>query len=145
MKSTAIAVILLSSGLIAMGDDKATEATEKKKEGMPETWFPKVDGVFTKGEFIDLSSPKGARLYIRYGPISDSGVELERVDETGKVVWRYQVESLGVSHSKYRHDVWIRIEGKNIQVTSIGAKTINEVVDLETGRKVSRIITETQR
>lgn len=121
------------------------EATAGHGDAIPKSVFPKVDGIFTKGEFIDLSDPKGERLYIRYGPISDSGVELERINGAGKVIWLYQVAPLGVSHSKYRHEVWTRIEGKKIWVTSIGAKTINEVIDLETGKQASRSISESKR
>jgi hypothetical protein len=40
-------------------------------------WFEHVDGIFTKAEYIDLSPDGTDRLDIRYGPISDSGVELE--------------------------------------------------------------------
>ena len=145
MKLPAIALILLFSVSLASGEEKPVEVAETHSKGMPKSWFPNVDGIFTKGEFIDLSATKGERLYIRYGPISDSGVELERVNGAGKVLWRYQVAPLGVSHSKYNHNVWTRIEGKKIQVTSVGAKTITETIDLETGAKVSRSIHETKR
>lgn len=145
MKFFPIALILLFSVSMVSGEEKPVEVTETQIKSMPKSWFPSVDGIFTKGEFIDLSSTKGERIYIRYGPISDSGVELERVDGAGKVVWRYQVAPLGVSHSKYNHSVWTRIENKKIQVTSIGAKTIIETINLDTGTKVSRSIHETQR
>jgi len=144
MKSTAISAILFFSALTAWGDQKAPEAVEKQAEELPETWFPNVDGFATKGEFIDLSAPEKGRLYIRYGAYYDSGVEVEKVDGAGKVVWRYQMERLGVAHKKYRHEVRARIDGKNIRVTSVGVKRINEVIDLATGKKVSRTIIESE-
>jgi len=123
---------------IAFGQKPETQ------QAIPETWFPHADGSTTKGEFIDLNSKTKERLYIRYGPISDSGVELERANSDGKIVWRTQVKPLGVKHSKYNHEVWIRIDDGKIQVTSIGSKTIIEVIELETGKQLSRSIHETK-
>ena len=100
-------------------------------------WFDHVDGTFTKGEYIDLNTNATERLYIRYGPISDSGVELERTTNN-VVVWRTHVQPLGVMHSKYRHEVNVRIDGEKIVVTSSGARRIYEVHSFKTGEIISR-------
>ena len=109
-----------------------------------ERWFPHVDGVFTKGEFIDLNTNATERLYIRYGPISDRGVELERTTNN-VVVWRAHVAPLGVIHSKYHHEVRVRLEDDKIFVTSIGAQQIFEVRALKTGALISRKIDDVRR
>src|SRR3954454_16431956 len=112
MKTIALLLLSLTLSLVCRAGDTVEER-----------WFPHVDGIFTKGEFIDLNTNTTERLYIRYGPISDSGVELERT--TNNVfVWRVHVRPLGVIHSRYRHDVRVRIEGDKILVTSIGAQQI---------------------
>jgi len=107
-------------------------------------WFGSVDGIFTKGEFIDLNTNATERLYIRYGPISDSGIELERT-ANNVVVWRAHVQPLGIEHSKYRHEVRVRIEDDNILVTSIGAEQIYEVHSLKTGAIISRKVEDVRR
>jgi hypothetical protein len=104
-------------------------------------WFKSVDGVFTKGEFIDTDSKTHERLWIRYGPISDSGVELE-LTVGDSLRWRAHVQPLGVEHSKYNHQVWLRIIDGQIFVTSRGARTIRETRDLKTGNLISRDVTD---
>ena len=133
MKIIAPALICVSLGLVW----RATDAVEKR-------WFDRVDGVFTKGEFIDINADGTDRLYVRYGPISDSGVELERTTNNA-VTWRVHVQPLGVAHSKYRHEVHVRIEGEEVRVTSFGAKQIFEVRTLKTGKLISRTVAEVQR
>src|SRR5688572_17272236 len=91
--------------------------------------FPTVDGVLTKGEYIDTNPTTKERLDFRYGPIRDSGVELE-LTVGDKIVWREYVEPLYVSHSKYNHKVFVRVEDGKIYVTSVGARRIFEVRDL---------------
>jgi hypothetical protein len=126
MKTTAFVLLTL----MVCGVCHASELIEKR-------WFDHVDGTFTKGEYIDLNTNATERLYIRYGPISDSGVELERTTNN-VVVWRTHVQPLGVSHSKYRHEVHVRIDGEKIVVTSSGARRIYEVHTLMTGEIISR-------
>lgn len=104
-----------------------------------EPWFPHIDGIFAKAEYIDLSTNATQRLYIRYGPISDSGVELESTTNN-VVVWRTHVQPLGVAHSKYRHDVQVRIEDGKIRVMSLGTRHILEFHSLKTGALLSRKI-----
>lgn len=107
-----------------------------------ETWFEFIDGTGARAEYIDLNLKTHDRLFIRYGPMSDSGVELERVID-GKVLWRKHVEPLGVEHSKYRHEVHVsidRLTPDTIRVTSIGKSIIYEARALSDGRKISREI-----
>ena len=53
------------------GEEKPGEVTKTDSKVMPKSWFPNVVGIFVKGKFIDFSSTKGERLYIRYGPMAD--------------------------------------------------------------------------
>jgi hypothetical protein len=116
------------------------------KPVMEESWFKDVDGVFTKGEFIDLDTKTNERLYIRYGPISDSGVELERV-LGNRVLWRAHVQPLGVEHSKYVQKVFVHIDPSEagiVWVNSIGAQQIFEAHNLKNGAFISRKIADTK-
>ena len=79
--------------------------------------FGDVDGVFAAAEYIHVDSASNDRLYFRYGRISDSGVELERI-VNGKQKWLVHVDPLGVIHSKYRHEVHVTIENNEIRVNS---------------------------
>src|ERR1039457_1688063 len=100
-------IVLVLLTLTLCGHSHAADSVEKQ-------WFGSVDGIFTKGEFIDLNTNVTERLYIRYGPISDSGVELERT-ANNVVVWRAHVQPLGVEQSKYRHEVRVRIEDDKVR------------------------------
>src|SRR5678815_804470 len=128
MKTVALILLLLATTCVSHAGDTNT---------VEETWFPHIDGIFSKAEYIDLTTNATERLYIRYGPISDSGVELERT-RGAVVAWRVHVRPLGGEHSKYRHDVRIRIDDGKIYVTSVGAQQIFEVRDLKTGAFISR-------
>jgi len=112
--------------------------------GVGKSQFPHVDGNFTKGEFIDLNTNATERLYIRYGPISDSGVELERTTNN-VVVWRAYVRPLYVTHSGYIHNVSIRIENNRILVSSSGEQHIFEVRALKDGAFISRKVVDAKR
>jgi hypothetical protein len=135
MKIASLILLLLTATFVSHAGDTNT---------VEESWFPHIDGIFSKAEYIDLNTNATERLYIRYGPISDSGVELER-SRGDVVVWRVHVRPLGVVHSKYRHDVRIRIDDGKIQVTSIGAQQIFEVRDLKTGAFISRKVEDVRR
>ena len=74
---------------------------------LPPSKFPEIDGIFARAEYIDIGNQD--QLFFRYGGISDSGVELERV-VNGQIAWRVYAPALGVGHSKYRHDATIRVE-----------------------------------
>jgi hypothetical protein len=118
------------------------------------SWFSTIDGMAYKAEYIDLNTNNTERLYIRYSPISDSGVELERTTNN-VVLWRTHVQSLGVAHSKYCHAVNIILDsdqiivfsaggldvcknGNSIYANSDGAKQIHEIHSLKTGKLISR-------
>ncbi|MGO9204342.1 MAG: hypothetical protein ACLQM8_27805 [Limisphaerales bacterium] len=124
--------------------DPSLDAVRVFRPTFEKRWFACVDGIFTKGEFIDLNTNATERLYIRYGPISDSGVELERTADN-VVFWRAHVQPLGVEQSKYRHEVRVRIQDDNILVTSIGAEQIYEVHSLKTGAIISRRVEDVRR
>jgi hypothetical protein len=133
MKTITLVLLILRIGF----SSQASDTIEKP-------WFPYVDGIFTKAEFIDLNTNLTERLYIRYGPISDSGVELEKTTSNA-VVWRVHVQPLGVAHSKYYHEVRVRIDEDKILVTSTGAKRIFEVHSLKSGALISRKVEDVQR
>ena len=132
MKTITLLLVSLCLGLVC----RAADAIEP-------SWFPHIDGIFAKGEYIDLNTNATEKLYIRYGPITDSGVELERTTNN-VVVWRVHVQPLGVEHSKYRHQVNVRIEDDKIVVISIGeqqdmgVRRTVEFHSLKTGELISR-------
>ena len=130
MKTIALFLLILSLSVVC----RAADAIE-------ESWYHCIDGWSCKAEYIDLNTNATERLYIRYGPISDSGVELERTTNN-VVVWRVHVQPLGVAHSKYDHEVRVRIRDDQIQVTSIGFREIYEVRSLKTGAFISRKVTD---
>ena len=84
---------------------------------LQKSYFDEVDGVFAAAEYIHVDSATNDRLYFRYGRISDSGVELERV-VNGKTKWLVYVDPLGVNHNKYRHEVFVTIENNEILINS---------------------------
>lgn len=78
-----------------------------------------------------------------HGPITDSGVQLIRVDltpSTPPIVWDAFAEPLGVDHSKYRHDAHVFVHGDRCVLVSDGAATFVEIRDLATGALVKRWI-----
>lgn len=94
------------------------------------------DNFGTKGS---LNLPDGGLLEFRYGPINDSGVELRRLDRGGNVLWEQGCVPLGVRHSKYRHDVFVQIEGLTVKVVSRGSYgTFVERLDLDSGNRLAR-------
>jgi hypothetical protein len=109
---------------------------------LEERWFSDLDGTFEKEERVDIPGAAEDVLSFRYGPISDSGVELERAARGGAVLWRVHVQPLGIAHSKYHHEVKVRVDGDRIVVESVGAQRIVEVRELATGKQVSREVTD---
>jgi hypothetical protein len=136
-------LILSLSCMLAMWEGIFAEDDPKvgSVAAMESTWFPRVDGETILGQFIDLPSKTGGRLFVRYGSNYDSGVELERVTADGKVLWRKHVKPLGVAHSIYVHHVFVRIKDQRIIVRSEGADVIFEIRDLESGKKIFREVT----
>jgi hypothetical protein len=134
-------IILLLSTLLVASLSGCSRAPSRTTGTIEDSWFPHVDGIFVKGEYIDLNTNNTERLYIRYGPISDSGVELEKTTNS-IVLWRVHVKPVGdLEYSKYHNDVRVRIWDNQIWVTSTGAKQIFEVRSLKTGAFISRKVT----
>ncbi len=121
-----------------------TGSQTNRESVIEQQWFSPVDGRSTKGEFIDLNSNATEKLYIKYCPIADSGVELERWSNN-VVVWRAHLQPLGVEHSMYVHRVNVSVEKKGVFVLSRGARNISEVHSLKTGALISREVYDERR
>ncbi|HLX72220.1 MAG TPA: hypothetical protein VKV04_21595 [Verrucomicrobiae bacterium] len=130
----------------------ATDLIEK-------SWFPTING-WDKGEYIDLNTNNTERLYIRYSPVTDNGVELEKTSNN-VVLWRTHVQPIipfsQQVHSKYCHEVNVHAlvdsdqiivisaaglsvgrEGDSIYANSKDAKKVFEIRSLKTGELISR-------
>jgi hypothetical protein len=144
MKSVVLVLLVFCIGV----SSRAADPQARRATGQPvveNRWFDNVDGIIIKGEFIDLNTNATDRLYIRYSPISDRGVELERTTKSD-LLWRGHVQCFGVSHSKYSQHVSVRIEDKQILVEiENGAQRIFETHDLKTGGLISREVTDVRR
>jgi hypothetical protein len=57
-----------------------------------------------------LKLSDGGVLEFRYSRISDSGVQLRRLDRQGRIVWAQNCEGLGVMHSEYFQEVFVYLE-----------------------------------
>ena len=55
------------------------------------------------------------------------------------------MESLMVDHSAYQQEVSAWVEGDALHVKIEGYKIANEVIDLKTGKQLSRKVTEKER
>ncbi len=82
----------------------------------------------------------GVVLAYLYGQISDSGVQVVRLEPgTGKQLWQSFCEPLGVTHSRYVHRAAVVTEEGRVKVTSRGSSgTFVELLDLGTGKLVKR-------
>lgn len=117
-------------------------ADQQAEEGQPvepdieDAHLNPADGSHIRGEFIDLGDNDW--LLLRYMPIVDSGVEIERVTD-GEVVWRVHADGLGVAHSRYKHDIRAEVEDGQLILNSYGsAGTFMERRDLVTGALLER-------
>jgi len=125
---------------------------------LPESRFPCIDGEFDKAQYIDLAAIEARkeqatfdayredpgqmdRLYIRYSPLADSGVELERVTH-GQVAWRIYADSMKTNfHTEYDHEVFLRVEGGIVFLASEGsAGTFEEERRVDTGELITRTV-----
>jgi hypothetical protein len=90
------------------------------------------------GGLVEL--PGGDLLAFLYGCISDSGVQVIRLNPgTGKEVWQARCAPLGVMHSAYKHRATLTVEEGRVKVTSKGSGgTFVELLDLESGRQLKR-------
>jgi hypothetical protein len=90
-----------------------------------------------------LNADGGDLVAYLYGHISDSGVQVLRLNpETGKEVWRTFCSPLGGMHSQYRHEATVRVDGDHLKVTSRGARTFVELLDLQTGARLGRRVVD---
>jgi outer membrane protein assembly factor BamB len=82
----------------------------------------------------------GDFLMYNFGAISDSGVEVARISQSGKEVWRANVAGAMVDHSEYYHLAYIIPRGDELIVVSQGsyAKFI-EVLSFKTGKSLRRL------
>ncbi|NOU28267.1 MAG: PQQ-binding-like beta-propeller repeat protein [Polyangiaceae bacterium] len=101
--------------------------------------LPAMRDTFVAGASM-IPVPGGDLLLWGWGRIADSGVELLRLrPDDGKVVFRVQAEPLGVGHSKYGHQAYVRLRGSKVDVVSIGSYgTFVEVRALASGSRLSR-------
>jgi outer membrane protein assembly factor BamB len=90
------------------------------------------------GGLVEL--PDGDVVAFRYGCISDSGVDVVRIEPSGgKAVWQAYCDRLGVGHSKYFHEANVVVKGGKVQVTSrASGGTFIEELDLRSGKRLSR-------
>jgi hypothetical protein len=109
------------------------------------TPFPRYEWV-ASGDFVSVSG--GGMLAFLYCGISDSGVQVLRFDPgRGTKVWDAYCEGLGISHSIYEHKAVVGLTldvtlGDQVQVTSHGSRTFVELLDLQTGQRVKREVTD---
>ena len=101
-----------------------------------QTRFENADGIGTRYEIIELNSQ--ISIHLRYGLISDSGVEIGMVqDELPR--WHAYALPLGVDHSAYRHSVECKLVDDQLRLKSIGyAGTFVEWRNLYSGRLIKR-------
>jgi len=94
---------------------------------------------FDTGEFVSLAG--GDVLVVFYGPISDSGVEVWRLDAgDGRIRWKACCEPLFVGHSEYSHEVRVTTLKQETVVLSQGsAGSFIEVLSLDDGKQLKRV------
>jgi outer membrane protein assembly factor BamB len=90
------------------------------------------------GGFVELTA--GEVVAFNYGAISDSGVELVRLNlATGEESWRVGCAPLGVAHSEYFHEAYVLARDNELVVVSQGSSgAFVEVRDLRKGEKLRR-------
>ncbi len=126
-----------------VGEDRVFLTTHNVIRMTPagkEVWsipFNNPDAI-SSGSLVEL--PGGGMVCHRFGPISDSGVEVMRFDPSaGKKVWVASCPPLGVTHSKYHHQATAAVDGDRLHVTSRGSSgSFVEVLDLKTGKRIER-------
>jgi outer membrane protein assembly factor BamB len=94
------------------------------------------------GGFVSL--PGGDLVAFLYGQISDSGVQVMRIDPSnGKVAWLRYCSGLRVLHYKYKHQATVTLEEGQVKVNSVGSYgTFVEYLDLGTGRQLKRNVSK---
>lgn len=99
---------------------------------------PDRGGFETKGT---LNLVDGGILEFRYCPTSDSGVEIQRLDKNGRLIWEQYCRGFWGNKSIYRHAVYVLIEEGTIQVISRGDNgTFVERLGMRSGRRLARSV-----
>jgi outer membrane protein assembly factor BamB len=121
-------VLLTSRDVVALGPDGRTRWAVPFEERQ---W---VAG----GGLEEL--PSGDLLAFLFGCISDSGVQVIRLNPTtGKAAWQVRCAPLGVTHSEYEHGAEVKVKGQRVKVTSRGSDgRFVEVLDLKSGQQLKR-------
>ena len=72
--------------------------------------------------------------------MSDTGAKCRLLNaKDGKVRWNAEIHGLGVSHSKYWHDIHATVHGDRVTIRSqASGGSFFEVLDLKTGRRTVR-------
>jgi len=93
-----------------------------------------------------LNLVDGGILEFRYIPISDSGVEVQRLDKNGRLVWEQGCRGFWGNKSIYRHDVYVLIEEDTIRVISRGDNgTFVERLSMRSGRRLARSVRQDRK
>jgi hypothetical protein len=101
--------------------------------------FPKIDGMFARAEYVDLSP--SMRLNLKYSPIGDDGIEIEMLLNR-RYLWDAYVERLGTAHSSYSHSVECLLYYGDLVVRSKGISgEVYERRNLQTGALLNRVVT----
>ena len=137
---------------------RLTERISQLKEAAPGQWFAVSDkrifsierGGKVSWELTGFAEnfvhethlatlPDGDLLLYNFGAISDSGVELVRLDKTGKERWRSRCQPAGVDHSEYEHRAYVVVRGDDLIVVSQGSyANFIEIVDAKSGASKQR-------
>jgi PQQ-like domain len=117
-----------------------TEGVVRLSPEDQEVWsVPLRCGGWGTGDLREL--PGGDLLAFLYGPLSDSGVQVLRLDPaTGRQVWQACCAPLAIApYAAYEQRVFVAVEGDRVRVTSCGSHgSFVEVLDLATGGQLSR-------
>ncbi len=101
--------------------------------------FPKIDGMFARAEYVDLSP--SMRLNLKYSPIGDDGIEIEMLLNR-RYLWDAYVERLGTAHSSYSHSVECLLYDGDLVVRSKGTSgEVYERRNPQTGVLLNRVVT----
>lgn len=106
---------------------------------------PRHGSPFNYARLVGLAS--GDLVVYYFGPISNSGVKLQRIEPLrGTVRWAAVCEPLGgVMHSEYYHCVYVKELGQELLVVSQGRRYFVELLDLATGLQRQRFEFEPPR
>jgi hypothetical protein len=121
-------IVLTTKRIVGLG----LVGNKRWELGAPEHGFQGGGGAVTL--------PDGDVVIYNFGHISDSGVELIRIHPLeGNVVYRVNVDGLGVAHSQYLHSAFVRARGSILDVVSIGSSgTFVETRNASDGKLIGK-------